>query len=106
MSSRNDAILDAAAELIRRDGVQRLRLSDVARQAGASRPAVSRRWPDVHAVVSALLIRRLQDIQPSLDGRDRSALVRAIVATAARIRDDEVLSDVPVSDLAVRAGYA
>jgi AcrR family transcriptional regulator len=105
MSSRNDAILDAAAELIRRDGVQRLRLSDVARQAGVSRPTVYRRWPDVHAVVSALLIRRLQDIQPLLDGRDRTVLVRAIVATAVRIRDDEVLRGVPLSDLAVRAGY-
>ena len=106
MSSRNDAILDAAAELIRRDGVQRLRLSDVARQAGVSRPTVYRRWPDVYAVVSALLIRRLQDIQPSLDGNDRTALIRAIVATAMRIRDDEVLGGVPLSDLAVRAGYA
>jgi AcrR family transcriptional regulator len=107
MSSRNDAILDAAAELIRRDGgVRRLRLSDVARQAGVSRPTVYRRWPDVHAVVSALLIRRLQDIQPSLDGSDRAALVGTIVATAVRIRDDEVLSRVSLSDLATQAGYA
>jgi AcrR family transcriptional regulator len=106
MSSRNDVILDAAAELIRRDGVQRLRLSDIARQAGVSRPTVYRRWPDAHAVVSALLIRQMRDIQPSLDGSDRIALVRAIVVTAARIRDDELLGRVPLSDLATLAEYA
>ena len=105
MSSRNDVILDAAAELIRRDGVQRLRLTDIARQAGVSRPTVYRRWPDVHAVVSALLIRQMQHIQPSLDGSDRVALVRAIVAMAARIRDDELLGRVPLSDLATLAEY-
>jgi AcrR family transcriptional regulator len=106
MSSRNDAILDAAAELIRRDGVQRVRLSDVARQAGVSRPTVYRRWPDVHAVVSALLVRQMQQIQPSLDGSDRAALVRAIVATAVRIRDDELLGSVPSYDRVMLAEYA
>jgi AcrR family transcriptional regulator len=42
----------------------------VARQAGLSRPTVYRRWPDVHAVVSALLIRQMQHIQlaTALDG--------------------------------------
>lgn len=105
MSSRNDAILDAAADLIRRDGVQRLRISDVARQAGVSRPTVYRRWPDVHAMVSALLIRQMQHIQPSLDGSDRTALVRAIVTTAVRIRDDELLSSMPLSGRAMLGEY-
>ena len=105
MSSRNDAILDAAAELIRRDGVQRLRLTDIARQAGVSRPTVYRRWPDAHAVVSALLIRQMQHIQRSFDGSDRTALVRAIVATAVRIRDDELLGSVPLSDLTMLTDY-
>ncbi|SRR6266496_4283681 len=106
MSSSN-AILDAAAELVKQRGVRRLQLSEIARRAGVSRPTVYRRWSDVHAIVAALLTRQVQLIQAEvpLDGADRSALVAAIVETAVRIRDDELLGGVLLADPDVVAEY-
>lgn len=107
MSSSN-AILDAAAALIKQRGVSGVRVAEVARQAGVSRPTVYRRWPDVHAIVAALLTREIRAIQASvpLDGTDRSALVAAIVETAVRIRDDDLLGGVLLTDPDVLAEYA
>jgi AcrR family transcriptional regulator len=106
MSSSN-AILDAAAELIKQRGVRGVRIAEVARQAGVSRPTVYRRWPDGHAIVAALLTREIQAIQASvpLDGTDRTALVTAIVETAVRIRDDDLLGGVLLTDPEVLAEY-
>lgn len=106
MSSSND-ILDAAAELIKQRGVRGVRIAEVARQAGVSRPTVYRRWPDGHAIVAALLTREVQAIQASvpLDSTDRAALVAAIVETAVRIRDDELLGGVLLTDPDVLAEY-
>jgi AcrR family transcriptional regulator len=78
MSSSN-AILDAAAELIKQRGVQGVRLAEVARQAGVSRPTVYRRWPDVHAIVASLLTREIQAVQASVP-LELEALQRAIRA--------------------------
>jgi len=106
MSSSN-AILDAAAVLIKQRGVRGVRIAEVARQAGVSRPTVYRRWPDGHAIVAALLTREIQAIQASvpLDGTDRAALVTAIVETAVRIRDDDLLGGVLLTDPDVLAEY-
>jgi AcrR family transcriptional regulator len=84
-----------------------VRIAEVARQAGVSRPTVYRRWPDGQAIVAALLTREIRAIQAvvPLDGTDRSALVAAIVETAVRIRDDELLGGVLLTDPGVLAEY-
>lgn len=91
--STDDAILDAAAELIVHLGVRRTQLAEIARRAGVSRPTVYRRWPDVKAVIGALLTR---EILATLDGvaldvRDRETVVERVVEVAVRLRDHPVL---------------
>jgi AcrR family transcriptional regulator len=98
--STDDAILDAAAELIVQVGAQRTQLAEIARRAGVSRPTVYRRWPDVRAVISALLTREVlgaaQAVSPT--GDDRESLVAGMVEVAARVRDHPVLSALLLSD--------
>ncbi|GAA4840314.1 TetR/AcrR family transcriptional regulator [Kitasatospora sp. NPDC048365] len=107
MSSRNDeprstddAILDAAAELILQLGVQRTQLSEIARRAGVSRPTVYRRWPDVRAVIGALLTREIaasyQDVVPA--GDDRESFTATVVEVAVRLRDHPLLGALLHSD--------
>lgn len=89
----DEAILDAAAELILALGVGRVQVAEVARRAGVSRPTVYRRWPDVHAIIAALLTREVRAIQQSVQpyGTDRTAVVDAVVQIAVRVRDHELL---------------
>lgn len=91
--STDDAILDAAAELVVQLGVRRTQLSEIARRAGVSRPTVYRRWPDVRAVIGALLTREVRATQEqvALAGEDREAFVEAVVEVAVRLRDHPVL---------------
>ncbi|WP_395293705.1 TetR/AcrR family transcriptional regulator [Kitasatospora hibisci] len=91
--STDDAILDAAAELIVHLGVRRTQLSEIARRAGVSRPTVYRRWPDVRAVIGALLTREIGATQATvrLAGEDRAAFVDGVVEVAVRLRDHPVL---------------
>ncbi|MEV6209703.1 TetR/AcrR family transcriptional regulator [Kitasatospora sp. NPDC051914] len=102
-TSTDDAILDAAAHLIVHLGVQRTQLSEIARRAGVSRPTVYRRWPDVRAIIGALLtreIRRTQEQVP-LIGEDREAFVEAVVEVAVRLRDHPVVGALLHSDTIV-----
>ncbi|GJF35055.1 putative HTH-type transcriptional regulator [Kitasatospora sp. NE20-6] len=99
----DDAILDAAAHLVVHLGPQRTQLAGIARRAGVSRPTVYRRWPDVRAVIGALLtreIRRTQE-QVTLDGDDREAFVEGVVEVAVRLRDNPVLGALLHSDTLV-----
>jgi AcrR family transcriptional regulator len=100
MSSRNaaqrstdDAILDAAAELIQYGGVARTQIAEIARRAGVSRPTIYRRWPDVRAIIAALLTREVRRIQQAVvpAGPDRESLVAGVVEIAERVRDHPVL---------------
>lgn len=98
--STDDTILDAAADLIVHLGVRRTQLSEIARRAGVSRPTVYRRWPDVRAVIGALLTR---EILTTLDGagldvHDRETLVERVVEIAVRLRDHPVLGALLHSD--------
>ncbi|MER5354513.1 TetR/AcrR family transcriptional regulator [Kitasatospora sp. NPDC002551] len=89
----DDAILDAAAELIVQLGVRRTQLAEIARRAGVSRPTVYRRWPDVRAVIGALLTREIGATRDAvrLAGADRAAFVEGVVEVAVRLRDHPVL---------------
>ncbi|MER7707769.1 helix-turn-helix domain-containing protein [Kitasatospora sp. NPDC097605] len=89
----DDAILDAAAELIVQLGVGRTQLAEIARRAGVSRPTVYRRWPDVRAVIGALLTREIGATRDAvrLGGADRAAFVDGVVEVAVRLRDHPVL---------------
>lgn len=55
-----DALLDAAHDCIAAFGLRRLTLTDVARQAGVSRPTVYRRWRDINTLVADLLTRQMR----------------------------------------------
>ncbi|MFE7531499.1 TetR/AcrR family transcriptional regulator [Kitasatospora sp. NPDC057542] len=98
--SIDDAILDAAADLIVHLGVRRTQLSEIARRAGVSRPTVYRRWPDVRAVIGALLTREILTTLEGagLDVHDREALVERVVEIAVRLRDHPVLGALLHSD--------
>lgn len=52
-----DPLLDAARECVLAVGVRRTTLTDVARRAGVSRMTVYRRFPDVTALLQALMTR-------------------------------------------------
>ncbi len=54
-----DSLLDAAYACIAAFGLRRLTLTDVARQAGVSRPTVYRRWRDIDMLVGDLLTREM-----------------------------------------------
>jgi len=98
--SVDDAILDAAADLIVHLGVQRTQLAEIARRAGVSRPTVYRRWPDVRAVIGALLTREIVATreQVALAGDDRESFVAWVVEVAVRLRDHPVLGALLHSD--------
>ncbi|MFI6447179.1 TetR/AcrR family transcriptional regulator [Kitasatospora sp. NPDC050543] len=92
--STDDAILDAAAELITQLGVRRTQLAEIARRAGVSRPTVYRRWPDVRAVIGALLTREILRTQGEVPepAPEREAVVAWVVEVAVRLRDHPVLA--------------
>ncbi|MFE7636022.1 TetR/AcrR family transcriptional regulator [Kitasatospora sp. NPDC057518] len=98
--STDDAILDAAADLMVHLGVRRTQLAEIARRAGVSRPTVYRRWPDVRAVIGALLTREiLATLEAAVPtGRDREAFVERTVEIAVRLRDHPVIGALLRSD--------
>jgi AcrR family transcriptional regulator len=55
--SDDDRVLDAARACILAVGVRRATVTDVARRAGVSRMTLYRRYPDLEAVLSALMTR-------------------------------------------------
>ncbi|MFF4385129.1 TetR/AcrR family transcriptional regulator [Kitasatospora sp. NPDC001547] len=98
--STDDTILDAAADLIVHLGVRRTQLAEIARRAGVSRPTVYRRWPDVRAVIGALLTREILATLAATAqaGRDREAFVERTVDIAVRLRDHPVIGALLRSD--------
>ncbi|WP_125079383.1 TetR/AcrR family transcriptional regulator [Mycobacterium sp. P7213] len=88
-----ERILDAAASCLLALGMERVTLAAIARRAGVSRPTVYRRWSDSRSVIAALLTARITAAWTELEqpGTGREALVKRIVAVAARLRHDEVV---------------
>ena len=91
-----DRILDAAASCVLAYGVDRVTLAEIARRAGVSRPTIYRRWPDIQALLAALLTSRIIRVLRELPSRGggREALVQRIVGVAERLRHDEVVMSV------------
>jgi AcrR family transcriptional regulator len=85
-----ERILDAAYELLLAIGMRRMTMADIARHAEVSRATLYRRWPNVQAVVAALMTREwttalVSAFQPdAIDGRSR--LVEGVVEVVAHTR--------------------
>lgn len=84
------ALLDAGESCLLQVGLRRTTLSDVARAAGVSRMTVYRAWPDVTALLSDVLSRRLATVisevlrtTPAGTGRER--LVHAVATSVLRL---------------------
>jgi AcrR family transcriptional regulator len=85
-----ERILDAAYELLLAVGMRRMTMADIARHAEVSRATLYRRWPNVQAVVAALMTREwttalMTAFQPdAAEGRVR--LVEGVVEVVAHTR--------------------
>lgn len=81
------AILDAALAEVLAHGIRRTTASDIARRADVSRQTLYRYWPDVQALLAALVTRELFAVVPR--GGSAGTLddfADGLVATADRIR--------------------
>jgi AcrR family transcriptional regulator len=85
-----ERILDAAYELLLAIGMRRMTMADIARHAEVSRATLYRRWPNVQAVVAALMTREWTTAVVSafqaeaVDARTR--LVEGVVEVVGRTR--------------------
>jgi len=105
----DQAILDAAYEMLLAIGMRRLTMADIARQAGVSRATMYRRWPNVQAVVADLLTREfgalaapLATVPPS---SARSALVAGVVQVVGDVRTHPLLRKIVDVDPEVLLPY-
>ncbi len=103
MSSPNtidsDTILDAASELLRNVGLQRVTMADVARKAGVSRATLYRRFGSVREVIAALATREWSAIVrqtpfATMGHPVRPLLVDAIVKLVGQIRVHPLLRNI------------
>jgi AcrR family transcriptional regulator len=75
--SVDDGLLDAARECVLAVGVRRTTFSDVARRAGVSRMTLYRRFPDLEALLSALMTREFgRVIEQARDAAPAGATAR------------------------------
>src|SRR5690242_19083631 len=91
----DQAILDAAYELLLAVGMRRLNMAEIARRAGVSRATLYRRWPNVQAVLGALTTREFAALTGdgfAEPGRtSRAELVASVAAFVAAVRDHPLL---------------
>ncbi|MCW2498095.1 helix-turn-helix domain-containing protein [Jatrophihabitans sp.] len=91
----DEGILDAAYDLLLAIGMRRLTMADIARHAGVSRATMYRRWPNVTAVVGALVTREFGRLATSLaavpEHDARPALVAGVVQVVGAIRTHPLL---------------
>jgi AcrR family transcriptional regulator len=85
-----ERILDAAYDLVLAVGMRRMNMADLARSAGVSRATLYRRFPNVDAVVGALMTRELAVLAEQAyrrPGKDvRSTVVSGTVAMVQAVR--------------------
>lgn len=74
-ASIDDAVLDATLHRLARDGFAALSLASVAADAGTSRPAIYRRWPDKESLVVDAIARLAQVAPPDTGGSPFEDLV-------------------------------
>ena len=92
-------MLDAARACVMAVGVRRTTFSDVARRAGVSRMTLYRRFPDLEAVLSALMTREfgrlVEEARESghAEGADcRERAVRMVTLAARRLHGDPLFA--------------
>ena len=105
----DQAILDAAYELVLAIGIRRLTMADIARQADVSRATMYRRWPNVEAVVAELLTREFGAIAAPLAVRGgtpvRAQLVSGVVKIVGDVRRHPLLCKIVDVDPEVLLPY-
>lgn len=113
VSRRNvqEEILDAARTCLEAYGVRRTTLSDIARQAGLSRPTVYRHWPDITSLIADLLTREMRRIlaaaAPASDERTaREILLGETVSVIGALREDPLFSRIIATEPDVLTTYA
>jgi AcrR family transcriptional regulator len=86
-----EQILDAAYDLLLAVGMRKLSMADISRRAGVSRATLYRRWPNVNAIVGALITREFAHLGADLLGNKakdtRTAVVNAVVSTVRAVRE-------------------
>jgi AcrR family transcriptional regulator len=91
------AVLDAARECVLAVGVRRTTFSDVARRAGVSRMTLYRRFPDLEALLSALMTREFGRVveearRASGAGTCRERVVAMTARAAERLHADPLFA--------------
>lgn len=71
----DDAVIDATLHRLARDGFAGLSLASIAADAGTSRPAIYRRWPDKESLVIDAIARLAQVAPPEVGGSPFEDLV-------------------------------
>ena len=84
-------MLDAAYELLLAVGIGRMSMAEIARRSAVSRATLYRRWPNVDAVVGALITREFAQVGDKVLSKRarnaRQAVVDAVMANVRAIRD-------------------
>jgi AcrR family transcriptional regulator len=86
----DDPVLDAARECVLAVGVRRTTMTDVARRAGVSRMTLYRRFPDLDAVLSALMTREFGRLiaRPAEGATTRERVVTMVVNGSRALASD------------------
>jgi AcrR family transcriptional regulator len=100
------ALLDAALHEVLAHGIRRTSASDIARRAGVSRQTLYRYWPDVQALLAALVTRELFEVvAEGAPAGSLDELADGLVETADRIRTLPLLDRLRSTDPELFARY-
>jgi AcrR family transcriptional regulator len=97
IADEGDRLLDAARECVLAVGVRRTTVTDVARRAGVSRMTLYRRFPDLEALLSALMTREfgrlVAEARNGAEGTSaRERVVTTVVRGARSLAEDPLFS--------------